>query len=323
MNSQSFIHHRAALIHEQMERAWSLVQHEISRDDFLGPSNPYFKLLDRLYTEDYPLSRLLDSSDLVFHAEGPAAKDAMPTLHAVNWLIGSAEKQVRALARALFDLTMPIMARKIAQGIDLRMTGFAPGSIYAGLRLEPDFPDLLGDPELEPVFMAVRESIRRLPIIPGFVGNEALDTGIYEAIPDPAQRDAGLTAAFHLSPTGRYGIHTVEIFSPGEKPAELSQRERVVIRDALNRPKMRTSQHGKFVGVVREVDLDKSRFHIRVSGIGSLRCILPDFTASRARPLLDSLVEVTGEYEVDAEDRPRLMFVTHIEPIEQGVQLEI
>lgn len=322
VSNKPLIHRRAAMIHEQMAAAWACVRGEISEQEFFGPDNPYYKLLDRLYAEDYQLSILLEASDLVLHAEGPAAKDAMPTLHAVNWLISSAERQLRTLAKAIFDLSTP-NARKIAQGIDLRMTGFAPGSIYAGLKLEPEGDSLFGDPALEPVFVAVRDSIRQLPIIPSFVGDEAIEDGICEAIPDPAQRDAGLFAAFNLSPTGRFGIHTLEIFTPGERPAELSQRERVVIREALKRPRLAKKQSGSFIGELREIDLDRSRFHIRVDQIGILRCVFPNVTADDARPLLGKRVRVSGDYEEDAQGRPRLMLVSDVEVVPMPEQHDL
>ena len=323
VSAQHHIHRRAALVHEQMALAWERVKHEMSEEEFFGDQNPYYQLLDRLYAEEYPLSVLMASSDLVLHAEGPAAKDAMPDIHAINWLIGSAEKQLRALAKAMFDLSQTAR-NSLAKSLDLRLTGFAPGSIYAGLRVEPPADSMLyGHGFDEPVFQAIRSAIRQLPIIPSFVREDDLDPGLYEAMPDPAQRDAGLTAAFQLAPTGKLGIHTLEMFVPGEKPSELSQRERVVIRDALKKPVLRKSIVGSFVGELREIDLDKTRFHLRnISGVGSLRCILPEVTAALARPLLGRLVKVDGVYETDETNRPRLMLVESVTSVDRPEQTE-
>ncbi|QFY42961.1 hypothetical protein F6R98_10335 [Candidatus Methylospira mobilis] len=323
VNNYALIHHRAAMIHEQMAEAWRLLQGQMTHDEFFAAENPYYKLLDQLYAEEYPLARLLENSDLVFHAEGPDTKGYLPSIHAINWLVGGAEKQLRLLAKAIFDLTES-SANHLAKNLDIRLTGFAPGSIYAGVKLQPGDGDVFFDGDQEPVFVTVRSAIRQLSIIPGFVDDEGLNAGIYEAMPDPAARDAGLTAAYRLSPTGRLGIHTVELFVPGQKPSELSQRERVVIHDALKKPKLHSKKHGTFTGEFREVDLDKTRFHLRnISGVGTLRCVFPEVTAEAVRPLLGSTVEVTGEYEMDGRGRPRFMLVSSFKRIETAKQEEM
>jgi hypothetical protein len=315
------VHARAAIVHEQMA-AWHGVGKleagqaalQAANLDVEAMTGPFRALLQRLYTEDLPLARMMDTSDLIFHAEGPSAHDALPSLHAINWLTATAEKQLRALAKALFDLAAPD-ARRLAQGMDLRLSGFAPGSIYAGIKLEPPEDDALGEGCQEPVFLAVREAIRHLPFIPFYVGAESLDAGIYEAFPDAAQRDAGLTAAYQLAPTGKLGIHTLEMFVPGEAPSGLSQRERVVIREALRRPALQNRKTGRFTGEVREIDLDKTRFHLRnIAGVGALRCVVHGVTADEARALIGSRVTVEGDYEADAQGRPRLMLVSSIVP---------
>ena len=324
MSRKAAIHHRAAMVHAQIAAAWEKVRGQVSEEEFFGPKNPYYALLDRLYREDFPLAQIMDTADLVLHAEGPSAQDAKPTLHAINWMVGNAEKQLRTFSRSLFELALRD-AKRLGRAMDLRLTGFAPGSIYAGVSLEPPEADLHGPGEEEPVFRVLREAIRKLPLIPTFVEDETISSGIYDAFPDPAQRDAGLLAAYHLAPTGKLGIHTLELFVPGDPPAELSQRERVVLREALKRPVLRTSRHGSFVGEVREIDLDKTRFHLRdVSGFGALRCILPEVTAEKARPLLGSRVRVEGEYDVDpSSGRPRLLVVSSITPLADPVQESI
>ena len=210
---------------------------------------------------------------------------------------------------------------RIAKGIDLRLSGFAPGSIYAGVRLEPMQGNLLEGPGESPIYQEVRAAIRAMPSIPTFVDDESLNDALFEAMPDPARRDAGLSAALHLSPTGRIGIHTLELSVPGGIPAKLSQRERVVLRDALRHPKLGNRQDGRFVGEIREIDLDTARFHLRnIPGMGAIRCVLPTVTADTAKPLLGAKVRVTGEYETDRQGRPRLMLVSSIEPMPNAVQ---
>lgn len=313
------INARASILIEQMlvaQKVGEQVSEEIGR----GMVDLYRQKLFDLYREELPIAQLLDASDLVLHAEGPDAKESLPSLHAVNWIISNTEKQLRLLSRSLFDLSAS-HSRRFGQQLDLRLTGFAAGSIYAGVCLAPPAADLHGPGEHEPTFQTVRAAIRKLPIIPTFVEEESMSPGIFDAYPDPAQRDAGMSAAYHLAPTGKMGIHTLEIFAPGEAPSELSQRERVVIREALKRPLLRESRQGAFVGEMREIDLDKTRFHLRgVAGIGSIRCVMREVTAEKARPWLGAKVRVEGEYEMDQEGRPRLLLVSDISPIHEPIQ---
>jgi hypothetical protein len=309
---------RAAVLVDQICAART-VSETVSAEIGQGMADLYRRKLAELYREELPLAILLDSSDLVLHAEGPAARDSKPSLHAVNWIIGQTEKHLRALARSLFDLAEQD-AKRLGQALDLRLTGFAPGSIYTGVCLAPPPASLYGEGDQEPIFRTIRDAIRGLPTIPTFVEDEAIAPGIYEAFPDPAKRDANLSAAYNLAPTGKLGIHTMEIFVPGAAPAELSQRERVVIRDALKRPKLHQARPGTFIGEIREIDLDKTRFHLRGTEVGSLRCVLPEITAHTAKPLLGEMVRVEGDYESDPSGRPRLLLVSSITVVKKPAQ---
>lgn len=305
------VHKRASVFQDQIVAA---KQTQLSQGVELGPMIAFLqgKLRD-LYEEEMPLAKIYDTSDLVFHAEGPSTATASPGLHAFNWLCSSAEKQLKMLARSIFDLS-DRDARKLANNLDLRFTGFAPGSIYAGFTLS-EIPSAMGSDEPEAVYSALKFAIRQLPAIPEFIGDETVSGSIIELIPDPAMRDASLETVFKLSPTGRAGIHTVDISSPDERVASLTTRERVVLREALLKPVTSSKRHGRFTGEVREIDLDSGRFHLRhVQNIGTVRCVMPAVTSEQGQKLLGSQVTVEGEYECDASGRPRLMFVESVNP---------
>ena len=126
------------------------------------------------------------------------------------------------------------------------------------------------------------------------------------------------SALFRLSPTGKVGIHTLDISSPDADQSELGNRERVVLRDALRKPVMLKKRFGEFVGEVREVDLDSGRFHLRnISGIGTLRCVLPNVTSETGQKILGSVISVSGDYECDASGRPRLMFAQDLKLVKE------
>lgn len=267
----------------------------------------------------FPLEHLLDTSDLIFHAEGPAVRGDAPSLAAFNWLSGTTERSLRKLAGELFDL-LERDVRKLRQALDLRLTGMAPGSLYLGFALAPPSEDLI-TPEDEPVFTRLRDAFRHLPGLTEAIGDEAVNPLATEIIPDAAERDAALLALHSLAPTGKRGIHTLDMTSPGSSRGTLSQRERVVLADALRHPTLRDRKHGTFTGEVREVDLDRHRLHLRgIAGGGNIRCVLPVLDRGQAKAVLGEFARVTGQYESDRHGRPRLMLVESVEPLPRASQ---
>jgi hypothetical protein len=167
------VNFRASLLIDQIVAA-NRVADIFGQEIGTGMGETYRRKLAELYSEELPLAQLLDTSDLVFHAEGPGAQQGLPNLHAVNWLIGNAEKELRRLARALFDLG-ELTAKRIANQVDLRLTGFAPtGSMYAGVCVQPPEDTLLEAGVDSSVYLMIRDAIRGMPAIPGFVEDESL-----------------------------------------------------------------------------------------------------------------------------------------------------
>jgi hypothetical protein len=267
-----------------------------------------------------PLASVMDRSDLVIHAEGPSVREASPSLAAFNWIAGTAERSIRKLSSNIFDL-LERDARRLSNALDLRMTGMAPGSLYLGFSIAAPRDDLISSGD-EPVYLQIRDAIHQLPILVAAIDQEEVSGLAAEILPDAAERDAALTALHQLSPTGRKGVHTLDLTAPGTKRGRLSQRERVVLADALRRPKLANRHRGSFSGEVREIDLDARRMHLRnVPGIGSLRCVLPDLDSEVAKHLLGEFAAVEGVYEVDPSGRPRLLLVENVRPLARAPQI--
>jgi hypothetical protein len=262
--------------------------------------------------QHFPLARVLDNSDLVLHAEGPGAEKSMPWLTALNWVTGTAESNIRKLATAFFDMK-GADGRALARKIDPRLTGIAPGSLWVGIKLDGISEPIMGMP-VEADAPTLADELHQLPGLIRFIDDEGMRPGIEEVSPDPAMRDIGLSTLLRFAPTGRRGIHTLELVSRTQGSASLSQRERVVLKQVLDKPRMLASRSGSFVGEVREADLDKTRMHLRgVEGVGTLRCVVPELNAEQARVLLGRRVRVVGSYQVDRNGKPRLMFVERFE----------
>jgi hypothetical protein len=319
---------RAHLLHLQLESAVKRTESSnvaaLREVDFMSADSPYMQQLVKLYREDMALAGLLDSSDLLLHAEGPGAIDHSPRLRAVNWLCSNAEKHIKSLLSSLLPMTKK--TNRIAiQDLDLRLCGLAPGSLYAGFALAAttlDSKEAGFSFEDDELLGSMRKAMHSLPVVPQYVDSDRLNPEIMEALPDPALRDAVLVAAYELAPTGSRGIHTVEISSPraaesaSRQPHALGQRERLVLRDALRqKPMMRQSRSGSFIGVLRAIDLDTMRISVRgiSSEIAALRGCLNEQAVQQARYYLDQQVRITGEYECGQDGQPRMMQVQFIE----------
>ena len=314
------LHHRATLLLQQITMA--MQAQDAPGVDMSGFIAGYQRKLQEVYSEELPLAMLRDTSDIILHVEGPAARHHAAGSGMVAWLCAEAEKRIRQLGMSAIK-TNGSTTESAESDLRVLLNGLAPGSLYLGFsvdsaqRMAAQQQDALALPEGD-AMASIRGAVRTLPLVQQFVGDESINPAISEAIADAQVRDASLMAAYHLSPTGRRGIHTIEISAPGSRqiPAAFTNRERVVLREsALRAPVMRTMAYGTFVGELREVDLDAKRFHLRgVPGIGGIRCVLGNLNADTARKLIGHGVRVSGEYEADADGKPRLMRVQTVEP---------
>ena len=300
--------------------------------DSSGLVATYQSLLASLYGVELPLASLTDTADVIFHAEGPSVRHHAATSGAVAWLCEEAERRLRQPTSAALRWTGSA-GDAAARDLRVLMNGVAPGSLYIGFSVDSAArvaeQDVGASPLLwtddNDVLGKARAAISQLVLVPRFVDAETVNAGITDAISDPGLRDATLMAAYHLSPTGKRGIHTIEISAPrgAEPAAAFTNRERVVLREtAVRRPMLKKAQRGSFVGELREVDLDAHRFQLRnVPTVGTLRCALQGMTVELARQHIGMGVRVTGDYEVDVEGRPGLMIVDEIGPFQRQTSL--
>ncbi|MAM87535.1 MAG: hypothetical protein CME36_09550 [unclassified Hahellaceae] len=320
-------HKRASLVFQQYNKLLECAPSKEAILEFENSSgNRFFELLDKLYGEEYQLARLMDSSDLVFHAEGPAAKDSAPQLKALNWLTKSAEKSLRYIGESIFDSVGASDGRKLSQKLDLRLTGMAPGSMYMGFSLadggHDDFDSLFDESHQQVIDLLV-EAFSKLALVPNYITDDDVDRGIGEIFLDPAVRDATLLSVYNLCPTGRLGLHTLDITGKSGSPGQLSQRERVVLRESIFNPVMSERIPGEFLGTVRQIDLDTKRFQLRgVKELGSIRCVthMPD---KMLKTLLGKTVVLKGLYERDKNGKPKLFEVREIKSFEESPQEDL
>ena len=70
--------------------------------------------LERIITESYPLSALLDNSDLLVHAEGPGASSNLPSIRSYSWVFNAVEKAVRHYFSSIFSETEVLYFRRVS-----------------------------------------------------------------------------------------------------------------------------------------------------------------------------------------------------------------
>lgn len=319
MNASDTLAQKAKIWHSQIAGLISMAE-RLGKE--VPNLQPYYDQLADLYRSEGALSALQDGADIVVRAQGPAVV-GNPLLIDINWLFGSVQQQFKGLVTASFSAKTKD-ATALASQIPVVLTGIAPGSFFAGFKIASGGPevsvDLLGEETKELIIENARLALDKLTIIPDFVTETDIDGEIYEQVPDAALRDASLMAAYHLSPTGRRGIHTLQFSRPNSstKPAELDTRDRVVLRETVvKKPLIRATKSGAFMGVLRGVDLDKTRVMLRdVDGVGSLRCAV-NLSEERARSLLGKRVIARGKYEENKSGRPSMLMVDSIEQVRE------
>lgn len=304
----------------------------IALADKLGQPRPslasYQSQIAKLYEEELELSRLLDTSDIIVHASGTAIQNHRAAVGAVATLFANVEKQIKRLAQSVLHLGIAD-SKKAMKMLDVRLTGIAPGSIYAGFVIEtPPHSELLGTEEQNVMMDNIKAATLSITNVPQCINESGyISEGLAEFVPDPAVRDSAILAAYHLSPSGRGGISSIDLINPaqrGSQLATLSASHRLLLREVTqNNPLIQSrTKTGSFIGHLTKIDLDKSRVDLRgigTPGFDSIRCILPALTVEKGREILGQRVKVSGQYEETPSGRPGLMQVARIDIVRQGV----
>ena len=313
---------KARIIHGQLAAACALAERNGASADAMA--EPYLELLRSLYRDEFAFAQLVDASDLVARFVGPAVSGTDPTVTTVTGLFHTLRSQIRQIAKSIAGLSTD---EPVAWPSDLdpHLCGLTHGSLVVGISIHsPEESTKKGQVAIpgvsHEIFQSVRGAVRSIATVAHHVHGDRIDeTAIESRFPDPALRDTVMVAASKLAPTGRKGIEGVAFYGPEETGVEaplLTPRSRKSLQQALGRP-IRSKGHGSFEGVVRAIDLDARRFHIReVESIGGLRCMYGPGEYETAKSALDRRVRVAGSYEVAEDQKPRLIAVTSIELLE-------
>jgi hypothetical protein len=283
---------------------------------------PYYELLESLYSEDYPLATAIETSDLVVRLQGIGVDKDRPRLSLITSYFDKVRKQVTSIAKAIANLEEG--GRRIPKQFDLTLSAFAKGSLVLGFSL-PKLQDLEEDGqatlfgENDPLYLAAREAMRTLGVVSHSVVQNAPMEELAAAVPDAKVRDIALSAVKDLAPSGRQGISSVSIAGKeiGElEEGRLTKELRSSVQKVLEHP-VEADEIAMFHGHIREIDLDARRFelrHVEQHESNEVRCVYGEsYSDSIASKWLNKYVTVSGIVERDANGKARLMEIQSIE----------
>jgi hypothetical protein len=261
--------------------------------------NPYREMVEALYERDIPLAKLADQSDILLHVRGPSATGPSPRVSVLTRLLTSTRDQVTRLAKQIGGVTTV----RVPTSLDMGFVGVAGGSLFVGFSGSQE-----GD--------STREAVRLISEASTLVASNGSVAELAQTIHDPAERDMALAAVRHLSPSGQIGIREIEILGKQvARQVSLTTETRRHARGIMAQRIVSTSPRSEtFVGTVREVDLDASRFEIRnVEGnVEDIRCA-HELEEAEVKSLVDHRVRVTGTAEYGPKGTVRLLWIDEVE----------
>lgn len=310
------IRQRARLLHNEIS-AWQAKARELGVDADSTLSR-YYEMLDQLYTEDLPLAKAKDESELLLHIEGVAVS-RNPKISLVSNIFNNVKFQVRDLAKVISGARKDVRFR--ADQFDLGLSGIAKGSLFVGFSVATPADGAAERgllTEDDPLYLATRKALSLINAVSHSVDEEEFlgDDSVREVIDDPKVRDAALVAVKRIAPSGLQGVDRVGVTSASDPrgPAILTPRVRQNLNKFLREPIV-TSERLSLVGTIREIDLDARRFELRGIEdpvIDGVRCVYSGVETIDPRSLLDAYVSVSGWVERRADAAPRLMGLDEI-----------
>jgi hypothetical protein len=267
---------------------------------------PMREILDALYERDLALAKLADESDLLLHVHGSAVSGRLPRLSVLAHLFTQTREDVTRLGKQIAGLTA-----RAPKALDMGLVGIAGGSLFVGFSAPDDGSD-------DALAAATLNAVETIGQVSALVAEDAPLATIAETVPDPAARDIAVAAVRHLAPSGRIGVTEVEVLGRRLRHVSLTTATRRVARSLMSKPLVKTAERVGFVGTVRWLDLDASRFEIRnVEGNEEdVRCAY-ELEDDVVRELMNKRVRVAGVPELSPKGRAvRLLWVDEIEVLD-------
>jgi hypothetical protein len=317
------IDHKVKLVHGQIAAIINSAGKNGCDQAFIDQlCSPYYRLLDRIYQDDYPVARAIENSDLVLQFEGEAVDGRDPSIMLIATVFSNVRRRVGSLAYAIAGVLNP--KGTLPKDVDLGLTAYATGSLYLGFSLpDPAGVDENGErsllQEIDPLYEATKKAIHALGVVSQNLDEGGTEEALAKEIPDPKIRDTALVAVQGLAPTGHSGIRSVSIAgrsATGRHFSRLTPEIRAIAKTRTETPTT-PSEAAEFSGVIREIDLDFRRFELRRiigSTLEEIRCIYPENLGEIAKAALKSEQQVTvsGTVERSPDGKPKLLQISNL-----------
>lgn len=288
--------------------------------ELVGAIATWQKRLHTLYTEEMPLAKMKDNSDLLIRAIGVNADHDEPMLKTVVSLADRMRENLNKLTRSISPMMKSISHNKIAE-TPWVFNGYAPGSIIMGFSLQQPSPESLTIDSDKILYDSLSITAQNIAVIPSFLGEERLNDAVAEVITDPAIRDTVLIATHNISPSSRSGLHTIEVGAKTGEYGDLTNKSRMILAQEIKKPHLIKKVKGSFTGVLESADIGKERAILRSvieKDIEAIRCFVPTELSHQVKAGFAEFVKITGEYETDKDGKPRLFNVHSIQKVESG-----
>lgn len=278
-------------------------------------AEPYYLELDKIYSEELPVIKAEENSDVLFHIIGPQINSETPKTSLVKNFLETVSSEINKLTKAIAGVKSE--TKRIPKDLDLSMTGFAGGSLYLGFSLIVNETDknLLNEEDV--LVKSTREAIKTLGIITKYADNLESEE-LKKEIDDPRVRDYAYMSLKELSPSSQSGIEKVVLSGKtinDNKKRELDTNTRNEVLRIIKTREVK-GETDRYNGQIREIDLDAKRFEMRSiidRELEEIRCIYPKNIEDKiAKGWLNEEVRVTGQVEYNAKRKPKLIQVESV-----------
>lgn len=191
---------------------------------------------------------------------------------------------------------------ELKRACDFRLVELEPGSLQIGLRVPEEGRgqgDLFGGEDVGIATKALREFLAGAEWVASGASVEELATRFGE----PRHRRHVLRALKPFVPRPRGEVESVELYGrsvPSDRRITLTRGAGARIEAAFE--VALAGREERFVGDVREIDLDRRTFRLRnVEGLGELVCMYSPEMAAAAKGALEKRVAVVGVRQPDQQ----------------------
>lgn len=216
-------------------------------------ADPYFKILEEVYSEEMPLATLMDKAELTIRSEGES--------FSLSSILGTELKNMIGNAVTALRNIVSVIADGMHGDCDY-VAMLAPGSVCIGLAIPEHDGELLGDED--PIRRSMIEAAEVFETVCDDLSHEDFEDRLRKHIPNDRLRRTALNSVKSIIPHRGSRIRMVEIC--GRNKRSLISPEK-----ALQVKEMIKKSIGTGIvtvqGVVREINLNSHSVHIcQISG---------------------------------------------------------